>query len=119
VNICIEGPRDSLAPDYVLSPAKCPRWGEGELLSSGVLMVAEVVSRSSTHTDRESKRRLYAVGGVPVYLLIDPIAQEPAVTAFSEIKDGVYQAMTTVIVGTPIKLPTPVGLDLDTSIFKV
>ncbi|MBF8187441.1 Uma2 family endonuclease [Nonomuraea sp. K274] len=119
LNICIEGPRDSLAPDYVLAPPDCPRWGRGELLSSGVVMVAEVVSPSSVHTDREEKRRLYALGRVPVYLLIDPLADEPAVTVFSEIKDDAYQVTTTTLIGTPIKLPAPVDFELDTSIFKV
>ncbi|MET7328045.1 Uma2 family endonuclease [Nonomuraea sp. NPDC005650] len=117
LNVCIEGPRDSLIPDYVLTHPLCPRWGPGELLSSGVVMVAEIVSPSSVHTDREEKRRLYALGRVPVYLLIDPIADEPSVTAFSDIKDGAYQVMTRVITGTPIALPSPVDFKLDTSIF--
>ncbi|WP_431910901.1 Uma2 family endonuclease [Nonomuraea jabiensis] len=117
LNVCIEGPRDSLIPDYVLTHPLCPRWGPGELLSSGVMMVAEIVSPSSVHTDREEKRRLYALGRVPVYLLIDPIADEPSVTAFSDIERGVYQRMTRVIIGTPIALPSPVDFKLDTSIF--
>jgi Uma2 family endonuclease len=119
VNICVEGPRDSLVPDYVLSPADCGRWGEGELLSSGLIMVAEVVSRSSVRIDRDEKRRLYALGRVPLYLLIDPLADSPSVTVFSEIKDDAYQVMTTACIGTPLKLPAPVDFELDTSIFKV
>jgi Uma2 family endonuclease len=119
LNICVKGPRDSPAPDYVLAPADCPRWGKWELVSSGVLMVAEVVSPSSVYTDREEKRRLYALGKVPVYLLIDPIADEPTVTVFSEIEDDTYQAVDPVPIGTPIMLPPPIDFELDTSIFKV
>ncbi|MEV0233065.1 Uma2 family endonuclease [Nonomuraea sp. NPDC050786] len=119
LNICIEGPRDSCAPDFVLVPPDCPRWGVGELLSSGVVMAAEVVSSGSVYADRVEKRRTYALGRVPVYLLIDPIADEPSVTVFSEIKDGAYQLMTTVTIGSPIRLPAPVDFELDTSIFKM
>ncbi|MFI7615047.1 Uma2 family endonuclease [Nonomuraea terrae] len=118
LNICIAGPRDSLVPDYSLTPPACPRWEEGELLSSGLIMVAEIVSPGSIRADREEKPRLYAIGRVPVYLLIDPIGDTPGVTVFSDIKDDAYQTTTTVAMGTPIMLPPPVDFELDTSIFK-
>ncbi|GAA1743398.1 Uma2 family endonuclease [Nonomuraea sp. AD125B] len=117
LSVCVEGPRDALVPDYTLLPPGCPRWGRGELLSSGLIMVAEVVSPSSTHIDREEKRRLYAVGRVPVYLLIDPLPEVPAVTVHSDIKDGGYRSIATVPVGKPLHLPAPVDFELDTSIF--
>ncbi|MGN9841733.1 Uma2 family endonuclease [Nonomuraea sp. H19] len=118
-NVCIEGPRDSLVPDYVLTPQHCPRWGQGELLSSGVIMTAEVVSPSSVRTDREDKLRLYALGKVPIYLLIDPIAKSPSATVYSDIKDGEYRAFTSVPFGKPLYLPAPIDFELDTSIFMV
>jgi Uma2 family endonuclease len=117
LNVCIAGPRDSLVPDYTLTPPACPRWGEGELLSSGLIMVAEIVSPGSVRVDREDKPRLYAVGRVPVYLLVDPIGETPGVTVFSDIKDGAYQTTTRVAMGAPITLPPPVDTKLDTSIF--
>ncbi|WP_181871223.1 Uma2 family endonuclease [Sphaerisporangium album] len=55
VDVCIDGPRDPIVPDFVLAPVDCPRWGDRELLSSGLLMVAEVVSPSSVREDREDK----------------------------------------------------------------
>ncbi len=118
VNVCIEGPRDSCQPDYVLSPPDCPRWGHLELLSSGILLAAEVVSPGSAHTDRDEKPRIYAKGTVPLYLLIAPIGDEPSVTVFSKPAKGAYTAMTRVTIGSPITLPEPVGFELDTSIFK-
>lgn len=118
VNVCIEGPRDSLVPDYVLAPADCPRWGTLELLSSGVLMVAEVVSPSSVHTDRHEKVKVYARGRVPVYLLIDPRPERPSVTVFSGAGDRGYGTMTEVAMGSPVLLPEPVGFELDTSALK-
>ncbi|MER7368089.1 Uma2 family endonuclease [Nonomuraea wenchangensis] len=119
LSVCIEGPRDALVPDYALLPPDCPRWGRGELLSSGLVMVAEVVSPSSAHIDREEKRRLYAVGRVPVYLLIDPLPETPAVTVHSDIADGTYRSIATVPMGKPLRLPAPVDFELDTSVFMM
>ncbi|MFG1707896.1 Uma2 family endonuclease [Nonomuraea sp. M3C6] len=118
LDVCIEGPRDTLAPDYVLTHPECPLWGH-ELRSSGVFMVAEVVSPSSVRIDHEEKVRLYALGKVPIYLLIDPISKTPNVTVFSDIKDDTYRTIVKVDMGTAIKLPAPVDFELDTSIFKV
>ncbi|MEV6155832.1 Uma2 family endonuclease [Nonomuraea sp. NPDC052129] len=118
VSICIEGSHDSATPDYVLSPPDCRRWGEYELLSSHLFLVAEVVSRSSVHRDHHEKREIYAQGGVPVYLLIDSIAEQPTATVFSAIKDGAYSTTTKVAMGTPLYLPKPIDFELDTSIFK-
>ncbi|MEU0571625.1 Uma2 family endonuclease [Nonomuraea sp. NPDC005983] len=118
VDVCIDGPRDPVEPDFVLAPSDCPRWGDRELLSSGLIMVAEVVSAGSTHSDRVEKPAVYATGQVPIYLLIDPVAKPPAVTVFSEIKDGAYSTTTTVSIGSPLRLPDPIDFELDTSIFK-
>ncbi|MEV0345478.1 Uma2 family endonuclease [Nonomuraea sp. NPDC050680] len=118
VDVCIEGPLDPVEPDFVLAPADCPRWGDRELLSSGLIMVAEVVSTNSARRDREDKPPLYAAGGVPIYLLIDTIAEPPSVTVYSGIDDGVYRTTATVPVGTPLRLPAPIDFELDTSIFK-
>ncbi|KAB8186233.1 Uma2 family endonuclease [Nonomuraea phyllanthi] len=117
-HICIDGPRDSIQPDYVMWPPGCKRWGD-ELLSPGVLMAAEVVSPSSVRIDRVDKLRLYALGGVPVYLLIDPVSESPSATVYSDIKDGEYRAITSVPMGKPLHLPDPIDFELDTSIFMV
>jgi hypothetical protein len=118
VDVCIDGPRDPVEPDYVLAPGDCPLWGGRELRSSGLIMVAEVVSAGSRWVDREEKPRVYALGCVPLYLLIDPVDTHPGITLFSDPKDGAYQAHTTVPFGTPITLPAPIDFELDTSIFK-
>ncbi|GAA3014529.1 hypothetical protein GCM10017559_42280 [Streptosporangium longisporum] len=117
VNVCIDGPRDSLIPDFALAPADCPRWGTLELRSSGLIMVAEIVSPESARADRDDKPRVYAAGGVPVMLLVDPIATPATVTVLSDPEGGAYQAVTRVQLGKPLHLPSPVGFDLDTSIF--
>ncbi|MFI9554493.1 Uma2 family endonuclease [Nonomuraea endophytica] len=112
VGVCIDGPRDALVPDYVLAPRGCPLWGN-ELSSSGVIMVAEVVSPSSIHEDRDRKPRLYATGGIPVCLVIDPIAN--TATVYSDIVDDAYQTTVTQHLGTTLRLPEPVDFELDTA----
>ncbi|MFI6496729.1 Uma2 family endonuclease [Nonomuraea typhae] len=116
LDVCIEGPREPVVPDYVLLPPDCPRWGGREVRSSGLIMVAEVVSPSSAHIDRVTKVHLYAQGAVPVYLLIDPL--EKTATVYSDIKDEVYQTKTTKQLGATLHLPDPVDFDLDTTSFK-
>ncbi len=117
VDVCIEGPRDPVEPDFVLAPADCPRWGARELLSSGLLMVAEIVSPGSAVDDRDRKPAVYASGGVPVMLLVDPVAAPATVTVLSDPKEGEYRTSTRVEMGSRLHLPEPVGFTLDTSIF--
>ncbi len=117
VDVCIDGPRDPVEPDFVLAPADCPRRGERELLSSGLLMVAEIVSPGSVTDDRDRKPDIYALGQVPVMVIIDPVATPATVTVLSDPKDGVYLTSARVAVGTPVHIPDPVGFTLDTSIF--
>lgn len=118
VGVCIENSQDPVQPDFVLSSADCPHWDNRELLSSGLIMIAEVVSAGSTLRDRVEKPPLYAAGGVPIYLLIDTVAEPPSVTVYSDIRDGAYRTTATVEVGTPLRLPAPIDFELDTSIFK-
>ncbi|MFE0148222.1 Uma2 family endonuclease [Nonomuraea sp. NPDC059007] len=112
VGICIEGPRDTLVPDYVLAPADCSLWGN-ELQSRGVIMVAEVVSPGSVREDRVAKPKLYAVGGIPVCLVIDPIAR--TMTVYSNIVDDAYQDVHTKSLGTTLHLPEPIDFELETT----
>ncbi|MEU8244967.1 hypothetical protein [Nonomuraea sp. NPDC048916] len=56
---------------------------------------------------------------MPIYLLIDLLAEPPSVTAYSDPRDGAYLASSTVPVGSPLRLPSPIDVELDTSIFKV
>ncbi|MDP9841042.1 Uma2 family endonuclease [Streptosporangium lutulentum] len=117
VDVCIEGPRDTLVPDYCLAPVNAPLWGDRELLSSTLIMVAEIVSPGSTDTDRAVKPRIYAGCGIPIVLIIDPVASPPAITVLSDPVEGTYRTTTNTEMGKPVRLPSPVDFDLDTSIF--
>ncbi|GAA2412224.1 Uma2 family endonuclease [Nonomuraea africana] len=117
VDVCIDGPRDPVCPDYVLAPADCPRWGDRELRSSGLIMVAEVVSPTSRIRDHEEKPAVYARGGIPFYLVIDPLAK--TVTLMDDIVDGVYTTTTKAALGAKLYFTYPMDFELDTSLIKV
>ncbi|MFL1376225.1 MULTISPECIES: Uma2 family endonuclease [unclassified Nocardiopsis] len=106
-------------PDLVVMPDKvmrdpsrtpCPA-DEAEL-------VVEIVSKSSTGTDRKQKLWGYAHAPVPLYLLIDAWADGgPSVTLYGQPGNGMYHQATSVRFGETIELPEPLGIELDTSLF--
>jgi Uma2 family endonuclease len=110
----IEATRDRPQPDLVVAAPGTPQYDDHELYAHGVLLVAEVVSPSSGHDDREFKRDLYARGRVPLYLLIDPQQEEKSATLFSDPHPDGYRSRTRVPFGEPITLPEPFGIVLDT-----
>ena len=111
----IQATRDRPQPDLVVASPGAPQYDDHELYAHGVLLVAEVVSPSSGHDDREFKRDAYARGGVPLYLLIDPQAAEKSVTLFSDPRPDGYRSRTRAPFGDEIALPEPFGIGLDTS----
>ncbi|MDP9866483.1 hypothetical protein J2S55_005749 [Streptosporangium brasiliense] len=117
VDVCIEGPRDTVIPDYCLAPVNAPLWGDREILSSGLIMVAEVVSPGSMEIGRATKPRIYAGCDIPIMLIVDSVASPPTVTVLSDPEEGVYRSMSQVQTGKPIRIPAPVDFELDTSIF--
>ena len=82
------------------------------------MLVAEVVSKGSAEDDRGKKPAVYAGGGVPVMLLVDPLTTPGTVTVFSEPKEGRYQVTSTVPFGRVIHVPHPIDVHLDTSVFE-
>ncbi|MGC5011870.1 Uma2 family endonuclease [Streptosporangium sp. DT93] len=117
VDICIEGPRDTMIPDYCVVPVNAPLWGDREILSSGLVLVAEIVSPGSMEMDRAVKPRIYAGCGVPIMMIVDPVASPPMVTVLSDPEEGTYRTTTHTQMGKPLRIPSPVDFDLDTSIF--
>jgi Putative restriction endonuclease len=61
LTVHMSGTRERLIPDLIVAPADAPGFGDDEVLSTGVLLVAEVVSPSSRRHDRETKNRAYAL----------------------------------------------------------
>jgi Uma2 family endonuclease len=107
--------RERLIPDLWITPRDAPDFDENEVFGHGALLVAEVVSRSSRKDDHDAKARAYAQAGVPLYLVIDPVAKPGAVTLFSDPHGDAYRRTDLAPAGQPLKLPEPFGLSLDTA----
>jgi hypothetical protein len=71
------------------------------------------VSRSSAHDDHETKPRGCALGGVPLYLVIDAFTSK--IRLLSRPGDDGYDHEVEVKLGEPLDLPDPWNLTLDTS----
>jgi Uma2 family endonuclease len=115
LTVHIPATRERLIPDLMVAAKDAPPFGESELLASGALLVAEVVSPWSRRRDREQKPRAYGQGGVPLYLLIDRFAKPPAVTLFSQPGEDGYGKRQAAAAGEPLRLPKPFGIALDTA----
>ncbi|WP_079008768.1 Uma2 family endonuclease [Streptomyces sp. XY431] len=113
-NLDLPGSENWFIPDLAVVPADLAAKTEGALLPDQTLLVVEVTSPSNGETDRTVKRRRYGQYGAPLYLLVD--RQHRACTLFSgptrlgyAVEDGPHPF------GTPVRLPEPFDLDLDTS----
>jgi Uma2 family endonuclease len=79
-----------------------------------VVLVGEVVSRSSKANDRVFKRALYAEAGVPFYVIVDPSGPIPDAVLL-ELVDGEYKECVRSLNGTlTVERPFPVELRLQT-----
>jgi Uma2 family endonuclease len=114
LTVHVAATRERLIPDLMIAPDDAPGFGDEELLAHGVLLVAEVVSPSSRRRDRVAKPRAYAQGGVPLYLLIDQLADPATVTLFSDPAGTSYRACDRAEAGRALRLPEPFGIALDT-----
>jgi hypothetical protein len=89
------------------------------VLSSHTSLVAEITAKDNPVPDRTAKTRAYARGGVAVYLLVDPWDEPgPRVTSFSEPDRGAYHRSVTWPFGSRIRIPAPVGVELDSGLFR-
>ncbi|RSS53145.1 Uma2 family endonuclease [Streptomyces sp. WAC01280] len=111
-----DSPRDHVIPDGTFAPRELRlyRTADSWMPCDGVAMVLEVTS-TRPQTDRETKRRCYARGGIPLYLLVDRDAS--CLTLFREPEGGDYQELHTVAFGKRLPLPEPFGFDLETADF--
>ncbi|MGA4540262.1 Uma2 family endonuclease [Uniformispora flossi] len=108
-------PRNHVIPDISIAPMamRLFRGAEPWMPSDGVEMVVEVTS-SKPDRDRKDKRLSYALGGIPLYLLID--RSEGRVSLLSNPKNGDYDELSRPF-GETIPLPAPFDFLLDTTDF--
>lgn len=99
-------------PDLAVVPEQAPRSGDEYFVDAGAAeLVVEITSAATAHHDRTVKKAGYAAAGIPLYLLIDPLATDgPKVTLYSEPSDGAYGALVTREFGAPMELPAPFRL---------
>ncbi|MDQ1011129.1 Uma2 family endonuclease [Streptomyces sp. V4I23] len=109
-------PRDHVIPDGTFAPGDLSLYTGAApwMPCAGVSMVLEV-TLSRPDIDRETKRRCYARGRIPRYLLVD--RDSSTVTLFSEPEDGDYRRHNLAPFGKPLTLPEPFGFDLETAGF--
>ncbi|MBA4864802.1 Uma2 family endonuclease [Streptomyces sp. PSKA54] len=109
-------PKDHVIPDGTFAPAerRLYRGADSWMPCDGVAMVLEVTS-TKPRIDREAKRRCYARGGIPLYLLVDREAS--SITLFSDPEKDDYRQHCTLPFGKPLALPEPFTFELDTTDF--
>ena len=110
-------PKSHAIPDGTFAPRKLRLFKGADpwMPCEGVALVVEVTSTTRPQADREAKRRCYARGGIPLYLLID--RDESSVTLFSDAEGDDYRQHCTLPFGKSLALPEPFGFELETSEF--
>ncbi|MEU1307929.1 Uma2 family endonuclease [Streptomyces cinnamoneus] len=87
------------------------------LPGSALSLVAEQTSPSTRNIDLADKVKVYGLGEVPVYVLID--MRKATVTVYHDpAPDQGYQAHTQVKFGDKVHIPAPFDFELDTSEWK-
>ncbi len=109
-------PKNHAIPDGTFAPLdlRLFRGADPWMPCEGVALVVEVTS-TKPQADREAKRRCYARGGIPLYLLID--RDDSSVTLFSDPENDDYRQLLTIPYGKPLPLPEPFAFDLETGDF--
>jgi len=109
-------PKNHAIPDGTFAPTELRlfRGAAPWMPCEGVALVVEVTS-SKPQADREAKRRCYARGGIPLYLLID--RESSSVTLFSDPEGDDYRQHCTLPFGKTVALPEPFGFELETAEF--
>ncbi|MFG2735817.1 Uma2 family endonuclease [Streptomyces carpaticus] len=111
-NLDLPGSSNWYVPDLAVVPRDVAA-GAGALLPDQTLLIVEVTSDSSADTDRVVKRRRYAEFRAPLYLLVD--RQERSCSLFSHPGELGYSRVDGPHpFGTPIELPEPFGIAIDT-----
>ncbi|CAL9576360.1 hypothetical protein SUDANB54_04947 [Streptomyces sp. enrichment culture] len=109
-------PKNHVIPDGTFAPTELRlyRGADPWMPCDGVAMVVEVTS-TKPQADRETKRRCYARGGIPLYLLVD--REISSITLFGDPEGDEYREHRTRPLGKPLTLPEPFAFDLDTADF--
>ncbi|MEU7164818.1 Uma2 family endonuclease [Streptomyces morookaense] len=115
-NIDLPGTPNWYIPDLAVVPREVMAKDAPSILPDQSLLIVEVTSPSNGDTDRVTKRRRYAQFGAPLYLVVD--RQDETWTLYSAPGAlGYERAEGPHPFGTPLRLPDPFELVLDTGEF--
>jgi Uma2 family endonuclease len=103
--------REHVNPDAMLVRPDGPTFDDA-YCGAAVPLTAEVTSPGNAADDYGRKRRHYGMAGVAIYLIVD--LQREEVVLHTRPHDEGYHDAVTVPFGTPLALPPPVGITLDT-----
>ncbi|WP_432816293.1 Uma2 family endonuclease [Streptomyces vilmorinianum] len=117
IGLYLPGASDTIRviPDLVIAPKGSFDDQQEWHAPDPVLLVGEVTSSSTAGRDRVQKIRGYARAGIPLYLLIDREAGEAVVCSEAEGDDYAHKDMYKL--GAKVRLPYPLGFELDTAEF--
>lgn len=105
-------------PDLVVLPTEAAPESGRLVPAAALAVVVEVVSKTSKLRDYVTKRSIYAGGGIPTYLIIDPFEAKCVVLTepFGAGEDADYRGVRTSKFGEPVPLDA-LGVTLDTTEF--
>ncbi|GIH51314.1 Putative restriction endonuclease [Microbispora rosea] len=115
---------DHRLPDLLVLPMKAERLDRMRVHGHSVLLAVEVCSPGNHEVDWKEKPLDYARAGVPLYLIVDPVASPRRVTLMSDplldlepfdYHRQAYQRIVTVEEGAVLELPEPFGIKIETS----
>ncbi|WFB09648.1 Uma2 family endonuclease [Streptomyces sp. LX-29] len=115
-DIALPGEESEPQPDLVVIEQGAFE-GPGRLVDGpAAALLVEVVSKNSGHYDYEIKRRIYAAGRVPAYLIVDPFAAQCVLLTepVGAGDEADYSVQRTTKFGDPVPLDM-LGVTLDTS----
>ncbi|MEU8174127.1 Uma2 family endonuclease [Microbispora hainanensis] len=115
---------DHRLPDLLVLPMKAERLDRMRVHGHSVLLAVEVCSPGNHEIDWKEKPLDYARAGVPLYLIVDPVASPRRVTLMSDPLSDLqpfdydrlpYRQIVTVEEGGVLELPEPFGMKIETS----
>ncbi|NYI03235.1 Uma2 family endonuclease [Allostreptomyces psammosilenae] len=110
---------DRPEPDLLVTAAGAVPGNPNEVPAEYALLVVEIVSPENQRRDLVDKRKIYARGGIPCYLIVNPIVGRCTLLTLPDPAGRRYRASLEVDYGGKVPLPEPLGFDVDTARFQL
>lgn len=115
--------QDLRLPDLMVAPDEVEQFDNMRIRGYCALLVVEVCSPGTYKVDWKEKPLDYARAGVPLYLIVDPVATPRTVTLMSDPLPDLepfderqpYRQIVTAEEGEVLELPEPFGIKIETS----